>query len=1106
MPAYFNSCLSGTVDANDPTLVSVINDIQTQNNPNGEIRYEFYQIPYTEFADKDGNEFADSQACADYITQEGNVLGVSDVGTSLNGITVNFRLDQTSTSVIMDNGAAFGVNTIKAVPNADGTIHIHAIGAGVPEDSDEPDDHKYYEQLEVNNVQINGSAVSGGINDVCNALNELFTVGAFESVVISDPFSTMIADVAGVAAGYTLEGTNAVDPIGDDVFANSTTGNYAGLLSTATIDQAGEYFTFDIRGEGQIGFGLVHTQGSYDAGYYSGNSNYADPTTFAVSNSAHYGYQFSHWFHPTPNGSWTNYGANTGVVYGPGWYSWQSQDEWLAGDPVKVRVGIDENGFIAISTLQDNDADWVLHARSSYPVPQGSEFKLGIKSSGSAARVFSAPNVHLLEPAAPTMNFRYIESPDGNYQYPLFATTDEAEYYDQNHDGTTGSGTYHSHVFVDDATNTTWYMPDTGATMDGTSAPSGTFMSNAINWTEISSLSNADLAPEAYADNTVEVNELQSVNIQVSPQDVGYTTTITDNDVARLFLTGNSLQGTAPEVTGDNVANPNDEYTFTVTRTNSYGSSTGTLTIRVVNLTAPVVVPITGFTHVTGSTALVDSDTLDDGSAVTIDDTVAAGRRFVINQSWVEANVLPALQAAGDKVYVGVANGSANWSSVDDADFDFFIRWDYSTASSHISVLRNQDGIISNLQTVNSLADSYYDYAIEVDGTDVHLIACNANDINTQPAVNDGGSFSRVQTISSYAGTIPLTLTVAVVSTQMDIATTGLSEIDTPAAPVSIITPWTKALDFSGSNEYGLQVSPSPSTNALRMQGLGYLVPANAVSGRTSDSEYARPWATAIVFQADRNSSNQHIWNSGDGAGSTDDNIYVRLDANGNLYFGWGRTGALNECRIGGVPHYSTGRYWGVYVAHNGTRLSGGNATAANLADCFDIRLMTNNGNDDFTTLGSNLSTTANWNAGSTGGRMDRSITGTFTIGGRGSNRNFHGKVASMVVTHLKLDTAMPADAEIKLMITDPKKWEDDYRIAQSVRQSLGISNIIYSPSNLYNGYGQTQIWLMGDGTSDSYANGIRNDVQPSDQNYSKLQLNSMVSNDIQTVSIQGLS
>ncbi|MCP4833050.1 MAG: hypothetical protein GY886_12630 [Gammaproteobacteria bacterium] len=51
-----------------------------------------------------------------------------------------------------------------------------------------------------------------------------------------------------------------------------------------------------------------------------------------------------------------------------------------------------------------------------------------------------------------------------------------------------------------------------------------------------------------------------------------------------------------------------------------------------------------------------------------------------------------------------------------------------------------------------------------------------------------------------------------------------------------------------------------------------------------------------------------------------------------------------------------------------------------------------------------------------------------------------------------------------------------------------------------------TQIYLMGDGTNDSYSNMIRNQVNPSDQNFTKLNMISMVSNDIQTVNIDGLS
>ena len=46
----------------------------------------------------------------------------------------------------------------------------------------------------------------------------------------------------------------------------------------------------------------------------------------------------------------------------------------------------------------------------------------------------------------------------------------------------------------------------------------------------------------------------------------------------------------------------------------------------------------------------------------------------------------------------------------------------------------------------------------------------------------------------------------------------------------------------------------------------------------------------------------------------------------------------------------------------------------------------------------------------------------------------------------------------------------------------------------------------MGDGSMDSYSNMIRNYIQPQDQNATKMNMISMVSNDIQNVTIQGLS
>jgi hypothetical protein len=305
-------------------------------------------------------------------------------------------------------------------------------------------------------------------------------------------------------------------------------------------------------------------------------------------------------------------------------------------------------------------------------------------------------------------------------------------------------------------------------------------------------------------------------------------------------------------------------------------------------------------------------------------------------------------------------------------------------------------------------------------------------------------------------------------------------------------TPWNKALDFSGGAERCKQVSSESNYQPLQMGGLAETVGSSSTAGKTSNYTVARPWATAIVFKADRHNSNQHIWNQGEGASDGNDNIYLRLTAAGSLMFGWGREGdGYNEVRIAN-QNISSSTWYGVYITSTGERLSGDNASAANLADIFDIRIMSSA--DSFNTVGSNLSTSSNWT--STGARMDRAVTGDFTIGGRGSNRSFHGKVASMVITTLLQNDPMPTDAEIKLMITDPQKWEDDYKIGQGYR----IPNNSYTSCCFQNdpssGFAATQIWLMGDGQYDAFAT-IRNDVRDYFQSYTPMNMISMQSNDI---------
>ena len=904
VPAYFNACLSGVVSNDDPDLINVRNDIRSQSQV--EDFFEFSNIHYSEFEDKDGNPFASALDVANYVTEQGNVLGLNNAGEDLTNITVNFKLDQTSTSIVLDNGYSFGVNTIKAVPNG-GLIKINSIAEGVPNENNTPSTRVHFEKLDHTLVTVNGNPVSGGLNDVINTLNELFTVGAFEAVVIADPYSTMVADVSGVdtSVGYVGYG---VDPLGDDVYGSTNSNSQNGLKTTETINQAGEYFTFDIRVEGTIGFGLIHSQDSYDDGYWSGNVNYADPTRFGIDNSAHYGFQFSHWFHPTPNGSWTNYGANTSYSMRAGWSNWDQEQDWLNGNPVKIRVGIDTNSYISIESLQ-NDGSWVVHSRTTYPVVQGSEFHLGIKTNHTGSRVYTLPKVHLLEEAAPTMYFRYIESPDGVFNYPLFTTQEEAEYYDEIVNGlAAGTGSSHTHTYVDDPTNTTWYMPEAthdASTYQHSSAPNGTetFSNNPVTYTEITSLTNADLTPTAFTSADITQEEGTNVNIQVTPAGATWSSsvTITPSGSGLVYDGYSLIQGTLADVGSDTT------YTVEVTRANAYGSSIGTMTV-----TATDVPPV------------------------------------------------------------------------------------------------------------------------------------NTND-----------------------------------------------------------TPWTKALDFSGGAEHTKQVSNSMYTQPMQMAGIADTKAGNSTPGYTSDVSLALPWATSCVFKADRHNSTQVIWNQGEGSSNGDDNISLVLDSNGDLSLTWGRQGTgVNKCRI--AQNISSSVWYGVYIAHSGERLSGNNASASNLANCFDIRLMSSA--DSFASISSNLCTSSNWI--STGQRMDRTFAGDFTVGGRGSSSylSYYGKVASMLVTTLKQNQAFPTNAEIELMITDPIKWVDDYKVGQNYRGTMNNGTTSNFQRDHYLAYRSTMLWLMGDSANDSYSNGVRNDLYSIDQNWTKMQLNSMVSNDFETVNIPGLT
>jgi len=80
VPAYFNACLSATAVGD---YINIKNDIRSALS--GEEFFEFSNIHYSEFEDRDGNTFSSAIDTADYITLNGNVAAPNDVNVGYLG-------------------------------------------------------------------------------------------------------------------------------------------------------------------------------------------------------------------------------------------------------------------------------------------------------------------------------------------------------------------------------------------------------------------------------------------------------------------------------------------------------------------------------------------------------------------------------------------------------------------------------------------------------------------------------------------------------------------------------------------------------------------------------------------------------------------------------------------------------------------------------------------------------------------------------------------------------------------------------------------------------------------------------------------------------------
>ena len=1430
-PTYWNAVLEGRVNEDNPNNVDVINTVRTLEQ--ADTVYEFFNLPYTDFVDKDENAFENASECAQYITDNANVLTNQGTFVFSQSDVLDAQRESTNTTVLFSNGDIFAVNSLHANAADNGTITVKTIEG----------DRTIYQNLRHYNFTVNDGTLS--FNTLEAAVNRLNEVLLGQTITTDPGTLSQNPNVNSSGGNWTIYGDRITQngPIYSSTREDGNFDTSNGMYSNETISDPGSYFEWS-----QVGnfdnAGTGFTVGLFDETTYDTSVLEVDELGNAVKNIIRLRLKNTPFIFSDPA---STYGKINEIGFN--------------SDPASkltYRLGIDMDSRAYISYIDPVSGFEVVVGRTETSLAEGTELRLNVimplANELNNIGNFTV-NTAVQELA---LTYYYVESPDGNFEYPLFATEAEALAYDELTVGV-GNGTTTINSYIDQTpTVQQWYMPGDAANRfnNETSAPDGIKHSgkfDGVVWNEITTGPDTNYVPSAF-NQSITVDENSYINLQIVPTGSNVAYSVTNLPSGLVFSNGYII-GNAPEVLQDNVANPSDVYSITVTRANEFGSSVGSLELTVTNLDAPVIQPITGFDFV-GGTALIADDTMAAGSTVKITEVIHDGERLVIDKQWADTVVQAVSSGSGTKrIWIGFKNASSDFTSGanrngfdlmyefynDDANiannnwrlrvmqgsnqlvdagigsltssiYDYvFINksgvvkiggliesqghnastykynstdgtwnWDYtfdtgvwgdkeiyigtentqfnlstsgiaeyneplptnyiqvedtgsnvyefnggsfptlqagytytflindvfwsgtdltnlsssdkikftadgsteyttgitsvgtagqtspeayvqfvvpsdvpplswytdaigignasgvnisgSTFVAEITGIdlegpaNNQtgsnlfndpavdsDGVVwgwlsideqlsagerfvmdnafmvdltnampnnsgvfiglksnawSNNYRNNSIANATYAgarFAIyrysasdirvfgiitgattigrnfgtnQIDTQDVELafdITSSGNNIrlmmgsssNSSDDVNstayaDWSSSYKTQTGDQGFGITSLDVmflgdgnvgssAASSAFDSDDVDWTGLSEIPVPTPAVTTLTSWNKALDFSGSSERAQQVTSDSNRIPVKMGSTSSIVAANPNADRTVSSTSGRPWATAIVFKADGNSSNQHIWNVGEGAGSTDDNIYLRIDANRRLYFGWGRSGALNEFMIhpantGTGWQLTTSNWYGIYIAHDGTRLSGTDATAANLSAAFDIRLMgssqswaTVDGSD------TNLMNATDWV--STGGRMDRQLTGDMTIGGRGSNRNFHGKVASFVSTTLSLNVNMPSTAEIEMMITDPMQWLQDYKVGNYFRlpwqgTNAGFNFNMNDGSSAY----ATQVWLMGDGTSDSYSNMIRNQVSPSDQNYTKLDLISMVSNDIQTVSIPGLS
>jgi hypothetical protein len=196
------------------------------------------------------------------------------------------------------------------------------------------------------------------------------------------------------------------------------------------------------------------------------------------------------------------------------------------------------------------------------------------------------------------------------------------------------------------------------------------------------------------------------------------------------------------------------------------------------------------FTHIATSGPMVDSDTLDEHSAVSIDNTLEDGKRIVFSGSYdsIFANI-PANSGSLSAIYIGILKAGHTLSRVDDFDFEFAYKFYHMSGGGTRRVQATVRGGFETSAATNIGTDRdlvfFHDYSVsgKFFGTNTGVTAGTGASMTTPT----------VYTLNTTnISTADLTIVIASSGPELDISTLNFSEVNNPTidttAPTMTIT------------------------------------------------------------------------------------------------------------------------------------------------------------------------------------------------------------------------------------------------------------------------------------------------------------------------------